>query len=1482
MNGLVAPKPALDALSRWTRNAELLVYLVPVGTISAELYEGYTQLLHEHSVLPIASLTRPGGYMAELSPFRSFAWDGSGQIRFRFVSTADKIESFDGEDVHACYRPIGVLGICHCPSTLSLPAAYQQFMDSIRHFPGMLVQKCFAFEHQFDVSSVDECAALQHLVMFPADHALDSGGSTVSLHLQVVLDTISVTILMSLESTIRAAIRQQQTQTPLMPDLGDTASVLLDTNIEPAQMQQHGSSVALLSRDAASPFPQDKPSSSASSSGGGVASMLFSSESRGRKRQLARQKKLFGDYSLLVSCVTDALEHYVTAIELLREEERKSAGGGGGGVGGDALWLAAALEGYIYCLCHDAKDKFLVEIVEKTSEAVALYAKAGVSDLESLLIEHVGWYYTRVAVQLGLSTVKGLEKVEESIWMKRLLWDLIERGLALFPELQPSRQLQFLVQSARMLEAVGHHRRMSFLLHEAVSLIVQRTRATGVTVSSPSSSTLHSQRLRDLRAALRLEQLTAARLGMENNSTGRRRGRRRPRKGTKVTIAMTMREVAPWLALRFHVLRQLLAVTKLLAEPVLIGQTCIQLLQTLAWCADELASKNETSAQRSYTSVQQLDQPQQPFSSQRVVGTTAAALHAKHSVYFSPPASIETKTKRYFSLANSPSAMSSAAATLSSTIASTPRLLSTPRQQLSAAVNAISTKAAPSFGSFSHGYPNGGSPAWSSSSSASSPAITTSSAVTSRGSLGDASAVTSSRESSFESEANGVQPSSSSAASTALEDVRVWDLRSREEIHRLERRVLSILEAECLVLRPSEQLKLESFVLVDKMRVRRSWGAPHLTRERALRRCGVSSEVGNGEDTTSKPAFFYNPFDKQKNNAKTENADDSEDEDNEPQRREYERTFPVYEELNVDVALSNPLGIELELQQITAWITFEDESGATSSAGVETYPITTVLHAYERLRRVRLGLRPLQPGKFFVRGCFIKVLNVKTSFALETPLLLDVRSALPLVSLSLMEIGSLSMTQEPEKPSPSTSSPSQDGHARICMFTSEKKRCVLHVRNTGQRPIHQLHVGVRIRRSRAAPSSAPTTAILSRLHDTALPVVDSVESDGVVFRSLADKEMVGSLLPLERGDRLALPFEVELRTRSGQRHHPNADQKPQEHDEVLECELFYADNLGESFFREAKLVVQLVSLPSLSLGAVQILPSAPLACVSRDDALMDNSHCLVLVDVVNPTETVFLLSIRERHDTMENANWDMEIGRQSTRRVMLVIPREEMEDSQTLDEALNARVDIRWGTYFGTHGHLLFDASVVGSSIRSLQQQLTPSAITFGFEGLRGLVEQARGDESREDIGLTFPWRFVVASERLSREASVSASTFRARLFEACALVVHVMLPLMQSDDDTIEVRVIVQRDGAEVEAVEDDDSSIDESVLASGVLSKTLTKRDSGDQVLPLECLFLSEGRFVVMAYARRLVGGREDPDEKQEPVVWSHRPMRIRVESD
>ncbi|DBA02027.1 TPA: hypothetical protein N0F65_000274 [Lagenidium giganteum] len=1543
MNGQsTAPKTAAASSTsaptptRWMRNAEFLVYLVPVGAIAPDLYAKYVHILRTHSVLPVSSLTRPGGYAAELSPFKSFAWDGAGCMRFHFVSTADRIQNFDGEDVHACNRPIGVIGICHCPSTPSLKDAYDHFMQSTKHFPGMLIQKCFAFEHEFAVSTMEECTALTNLVMFPTHHELDEGCSTVSLHLQVVLDTISVTILMSLESTIRAALRNATAPGNAPMEFGEMGNVLLDTNVEPCGLHQlqHSHSSLFLSRDQPSTGQHSHGSNS-----GGNASNAAAIDARSRKRQIARQRKLFGDYSVLVSCVSDALEHYITAIELLKEEERRS-----NGAAGDALWLAAALEGYVFCLCVTSPDKFLVEVVEKTSDALTLYAKAGVKQLECLMIEHVCWYYVGVATQLRSVHVKGKgkERAEELTWIKRLLWDAIGRALMLFPDFPREQQVECLVQFSRLLDSVGHHRRAAMFLHDAASLLIDHNRNNGhLNVSPGVNSAASIQRKKELRAALLLEQFAAVRLGLSVDA------REFHRQQWQVTTQRAGRRDSngPWLILRLHVLRQMLAAGELLQDTSVVAIACLQLLQTLSWCDTIADGPVLNSSNPAMNALPSLGAPQKPFSSQLQWASTPDArsgLYAKTSIYYLPPASIETKAKRYFHIAGSPSAtMSSAAASLTSTIANTPRMLATPRQQISAAVNAISTKASFSHNHAQHQMSNANSIASSPSarssitastssvtSATSSPFVTgpdtpTSGTISRRGSE---TSIMLGRDSTLESSSG--EPSTASGQSTAASFaniLQVWNIRSKDEVVRMQRSLIRAMEAQCGALRPCEQVKLPTILAVQEVRALRQHRFPLMTYDAAMQRLAATK-------TTAKSDFFYSPFEKK---AKTQTVHEDEG--------IYVQVYPAYELIELEVIVTNPLNVAVEIQTATVaakLISAEDQNPAPSDPldasvedGVECYPCSFTMAPHESQKHVRLGIRPLGEGIIDVSGCFFKTWGLKTAFMMDTSLRLKAIARLPLVGLSLLEYGvkagHIGATPQADPPTPTSDAVPMTEKSgldewKVCLLAGEEKYCELRWTNSGPTNVVLCRVGVSVMKAGVAKKSLVVYNSLQETTATTTtePVAATLEWEGLQLNVRHAGLDDGANNMLARGEQRTMPFTVVLRRENPPIDATQIANDECEQEETIEWSFVYEDTESvavvsprpesteqdaapDRYLRETKMQMKFVLLPALFVASASLQPvsseTAPISIDADDqedaDVLMDNPHTLLVVDVANPTETSFrvrlgLAGITAKASTEDvpPSGCDVEIGRKCVRRLAIELPRVALAQisgtSLSLAALLNDAVLLRWETYFGCTGRLLL-MDALWSNGRARQQlvreygappvdmSMTCRTSSSPNQPLLSPVSPARS--CSEDT--RFPFRFVHVQTTHVPRPPVSVA-----VFDTVICTVGVAVTAAMNGVLVLELLVGLQDQQSSVTS-----EMMMDYVLVSGALRRSFQVQQDNPSSLVVEhsvaLTFLGCGVFKLRTKAvlipEQLSVLGEDECNQQPPMqeVWSHQAQFIDV---
>ncbi|KAH9114009.1 hypothetical protein LEN26_008519 [Aphanomyces euteiches] len=828
----------------------MLVYIIPVGNMPMHLYQGYVAMLQASAVVPMSSLSRPGGYSSELSPFRSLSWESSRSIVYRFEETS-KASSIACEDVHASNRPLAIIGLCHCPTTGDLRQTYAHFERSAARYPTAIVHKCFAFEHAFGAGTLEDVSTLDDLVMFPLAAPLSDGHTTVSLHLQVVLDAITVTILMSLESTVRSALRQHLQGT--IDTASDAGFGLLNTQVEPSFASQESTGIhTTVSLHLPNNTVPTQIGRTASGNIMGSSSSIISGvtgldkDARARKRMMYRQKKLVGDYTNLVGCYQDALDYYISAIDGLRDEEKRVSS-----TFGDTLWLAAALEGYVtalYMTMQEASSngslKFNVELVEKASEAISQYSRAHCHGLEARLIGCMGWYYVEVSSSSRIQ--------EEAVWMRMLCLEAQNRMLESFSvaltsqqqQQQQQQHLEHLLDLARMSQSMGFTRKQSLYLHEAANVLFFRHRHT-----IPAST--------GLQAALLLAKFVA-------------------------TIQPT------WLSLRFQALRQLIVTARKLHQADLVVQSALSILGVLSQCpvaideADAIitCSWNEPIGTT--------------WSYQTVVNgaggptSTAVALHIKPSVYFSPPASIEKEMKKlphinYFK--GLPAALTAQAS------ASTPRLLATPRQLMSAVMNPTTT-----FG-------------------------------------GNGTVL-------MDPVTEENTPTKPSATADASSDVitasRGLRLDARNHISQWQ-------QACWLLLMEDAKAKTSTNFSTDGLVVVRSLELTKDTSSEALQTLDnvktILTRHGNASLSTSSSTFFYNPF-----QAK----------ETKPKPTVSSLMFPLHEPIEWTLTLDNPLEISLTLPRIHIWLE-GSQTGLAFAESVQLSPRQTNTTVRLGVRPTQIG-----------------------------------------------------------------------------------------------------------------------------------------------------------------------------------------------------------------------------------------------------------------------------------------------------------------------------------------------------------------------------------------------------------------------------------------------------------------------------------------------------------------------------------------------
>ncbi|RHY89673.1 hypothetical protein DYB37_004538 [Aphanomyces astaci] len=1001
---------------------------MPVGNIPRHMYMEGIRMLQASAVITMSSLTRPGGYSAELSPFRALSWDSATSIVYRFedtlsqASSSSTLSSASCDEVHAWNRPLGVIGLCHCPSTADLRDAYADFKRAALKYPSAIIQKVYAFEHAFGAGTLEDVSALDDLVMFPLAAPLSDGHTTVSLHLQVVLDAMTVTILMSLESTVRGVLRQHQQQAgaAIVPsaDLSESGFGLLSTQVDPPATTS--------ASPAAAAAPIHSPAFLGTSSGmstpaalrtgsgnstllprpSGVTTTASAMDLSERnvctthalvsRKQMprsnrSRQEKLVADYALVVGCVPDAVDYYTTAIDGLRDDEKKSAPKSGTNPA-DGLWLGAALEGYVTALYltmqRQKVDKAVVggngvklnvEMIEKASEAIAWYAKVGCVALEANLVTAMGWYYTELVDDdlvggRGGNRRRPLQRTcaDEAEWIRRLCIEthhrlllLGVRNAELFPNSHTSSQvsIKHVLAVARQSRRIGYTRKELLYVLDASALLCLRSRSR--MISSSSSPTM------DLHAAYVLVQQVLHGLATpihnpqsSGNASDKERG----------PVA-----VVGWSRLRFYVLRHLIGLARKLHRPHEVAKHTLALLDLLVHdptaitACDDAAAGSATWNEPVFSASLHI----------HVVDTTGAlktplirgGLHTAPTVYATPPPSMEKEVKKAAVMllqhSNSSSLLSSSyfkhLPLLTSTTGTNPPPppssgSTTPRQLLLSTPRQLMSAVLSNTSTPSSAFFDASDVA----AVQSSPQPTTHIPV-------DTATTTPS-----------IKHPSSDTTTQWTNPVQEWQHACWRLLHDDTSSTNSRIDLPLT--------KLNGLIRIERFQVGRRavpTSNAHATTTSGLRRLDAVLRAVQRKSTAPPPnpsTFFYNPF-QAKGDAITTNNNTTTDDEN-------DTMYPVHASIDLEMVVHNPTDIDVLFPHVAAWVAQGDPDDS-STIKAQCPPVVLQLTPRQSNITTRLTVRPTHIGPMVVLGCLLRLKHQTLRYKLERPVVLEIVPALP-------------------------------------------------------------------------------------------------------------------------------------------------------------------------------------------------------------------------------------------------------------------------------------------------------------------------------------------------------------------------------------------------------------------------------------------------------------------------------------------------------
>eukprot|EP01025_Chloroclados_australasicus_P033741 TRINITY_DN3449_c1_g1_i6.p1 TRINITY_DN3449_c1_g1~~TRINITY_DN3449_c1_g1_i6.p1 ORF type:complete len:1325 (-),score=173.53 TRINITY_DN3449_c1_g1_i6:756-4730(-) len=305
--------------------AEIRVAVIPVGKVPKETFDQYINLIYRNRHVDlhvVNSFYKESGK----SPFGYLPWK-EGSLHFRFIQNPSLTERTPMTELHAHRRILGVIGICHCQLLPDVDEAYVEFERVCKNFPDAHVLRCFAFEPKDQDIDKDIKEKFQHLIMFPP-----GSEEIMEQHMEVVLNDFAACVMMDLEKQCSEAkppiIKQPQSYMDT-PHFALHQSTLED-------VQKRIQSATSLSEDDIK-----------------------------KKKQYGRLRKFMGDCCMLAGTPRDAIEHYITGIEMAKQS-------------GDAVWHGALLQSLSSAKVLDAlilPDTVFnsdASIYDKTNEGVDL------------------------------------------------------------------------------------------------------------------------------------------------------------------------------------------------------------------------------------------------------------------------------------------------------------------------------------------------------------------------------------------------------------------------------------------------------------------------------------------------------------------------------------------------------------------------------------------------------------------------------------------------------------------------------------------------------------------------------------------------------------------------------------------------------------------------------------------------------------------------------------------------------------------------------------------------------------------------------------------------------------------------------------------------------------------------------------------------------------------------------------------------------
>eukprot|EP00210_Caulerpa_lentillifera_P001797 g1727.t1 len=452
-------------------SSEIRVALVPVGRVPDEVLRDYQSMIekyrHVRNNLSSLKCSRTEGikdlgvglasvrsfhHEKQKSPFKHLPWN-KGCLNFRFLSGAT-LQPAALSCLYANRAILGVIGVCHCPSSPDIPKAYSEFETICKQFPNSVTLRCFAFDPLSDDMSASS-KQKEHLIMFPKCDRIQ-----LEQNVEVLMHDFAACLLIEL----------QQGMLNLSVGMMSLSSIIDQPDI----FGYTGTTEDISKR-------------------------LGTEDEVKIRRRHTRMQKLFGDWSMLAGSPRDAFEHYNTCLELSR-------------YCGDIIWGAAAIEGMAEAkilealIEKDATPKLATDVFQQSTNALSAEDEASSSSLESdmdspyedpnigyghkkmwsairtipdLLNQVLAFYneaetvYYRkeilpLQIEVEMKTVRLLIAVEGTNALPRInnvLSRVLEQWINLKTELD---RISLVIEVSRILQSMGLNRKRALLLWQAL------------------------------------------------------------------------------------------------------------------------------------------------------------------------------------------------------------------------------------------------------------------------------------------------------------------------------------------------------------------------------------------------------------------------------------------------------------------------------------------------------------------------------------------------------------------------------------------------------------------------------------------------------------------------------------------------------------------------------------------------------------------------------------------------------------------------------------------------------------------------------------------------------------------------------------------------------------------------------------------------------------------------------------------------------